>query len=55
MPVLKLGLKWIGVDVGVSRRPFTQYDGAGQAAIREDLLKLKEELAAFHIDFLEKL
>lgn len=55
MPVLKLGLKWTGVDVGVSRRPFTQYDEERQAAIREDFLKLKEELAAFEIDFLKKL
>ena len=55
MPVLKLGLKWIGVDAGVSRRPFTRYDDPGQAAIREDFLKLKEELAPFRIDFLERL
>ena len=55
MPVLKLGLGMIGVDAGVCRRPFTRYGEAEAAAIREDFLKLKEELASFDIDFLKRL
>lgn len=55
MSVLKMALRWIDVDVGICRRPFTQYDPTQEQAIREAFLSLKEPLAPFAVDFLSKL
>ncbi len=55
MPVLKLALSFMGVDAGISRRPFTQYTPEQAAAIRADLAKLKAEFPGMDIDLLKKL
>lgn len=55
MPTLKLMLGWMGVDAGVSRKPFTHYTEAQARDIKNAFLPLKEELKEQHIDFLEKL
>ncbi|MDL2318341.1 dihydrodipicolinate synthase family protein [Eubacteriales bacterium OttesenSCG-928-A19] len=55
MSVLKLSLRWMGVDVGPTRRPFTQYSVEDERSIREAFLPLKQELARYHVAFLESL
>ncbi len=54
IPALKLGLKWMGVDAGISRRPFTQYTAREEQAIQQALAPLQSKLKNLHIDFLKK-
>ena len=53
--VMRLGLKWMGVDAGYSRRPFNNYSGADEEKIKEGFRELKEKYAITGVDFLEKL
>lgn len=54
LPTLKLGLKWMGVDAGICRKPFTHYTLKEEAKMKETLRPLQERLAAYDIDFLKK-
>ena len=55
MPALKLCLTFMGVDAGVSRRPFTRYDAAQAAAMRARFELLKAQMAGAEVDFLNAL
>lgn len=53
--VIRLGLKWMGVEAGYSRRPFNNYSGVEEERIKRGFKELKEEYSITGVDFLESL
>lgn len=54
IPLLKRMMAWMGVDAGYSRRPFTRYSEAEEAAIREEFRKFKNMPGAENVRFLRE-
>ena len=52
---IKLGLKWMGLNVGHVRRPFKPLTPAQEEAYKADLLKIKEKFENVECELLEKL
>jgi len=52
-PALKLAMKWIGVDCGVSRRPFRRLKEAEVKELRDSLLELKQRKGLVGISLLD--
>ncbi len=55
IPLIKRMMSWMGLDGGYSRRPFTRYDKKTEDAVKEEFLKLKEELKVTGVAFLDNL
>ena len=51
--VIKLGLEWLGVNAGYTRRPFTKYSKEEELAIKEKFRELKDEYQMKDIHFLD--
>lgn len=51
--VMRLGLKWMGIDAGYSRRPFKNYSGKQEEEIKDGFRKLKEEYEITGVEFLK--
>lgn len=53
--VIRLALKWMGVDAGYSRRPFKNYGPAEEAKIKEGFRALRDKHRITGVDFLNNL
>lgn len=53
--VIRLGLKWMGVPGGYSRKPFKNYDGEEEKMIKKGFLDLKEKYRIEGVKFLDSL
>ncbi|GAA0179900.1 N-acetylneuraminate lyase [Clostridium sediminicola] len=53
--VMRLALKWMGIDAGYSRRPFNNISGAEEEKLKIGFKELKEKYKITGVDFLEEL
>jgi len=53
--VMRLGLKWMGVDAGYSRRPFTNYSGAQEDSLKKEFVKLRDKYNITQAKFLKSI
>ena len=54
IPTVKMMMRWMGVDAGIARSPFTRYTEAEEAAIREEYKAFKDRPGADAVQFLRK-
>lgn len=53
--VIRLGLKWMGIPGGYSRRPFKNYEGEEEKMIKKGFIDLKEKYQIEEVKFLDSL
>ncbi|HBT51070.1 MAG TPA: dihydrodipicolinate synthase family protein [Petrotoga sp.] len=53
--VIRLGLKWLGIDAGYSRRPFKNYDTDEEKIIKKGFIELREKYQIKGVKFLDSL
>jgi len=53
--IIKLGLKWMGINGGYTRRPFTKYSKEEEQAIKEKFIQLQKEFQIEGVRFLDSI
>lgn len=53
--VIRLGLKWLGIDAGYSRRPFKNYGTDEEKIIKKGFIELREKYQIKGVKFLDSL
>ncbi len=53
--VMRVALRWMGVDAGCSRRPFNNIEGTEEVELKEGFKALKKKYNITGVEFLEKL
>lgn len=53
--VIRLGLKWLGIDGGYSRRPFKNYDTDEEKIIKKGFIELREKYQIKGVKFLDSI